>query len=646
MSSTSERVARPRRIGAGEGGVRERSLFRKYAAVFVIVVGSGIAASGAVHSYLSYRDNREALVRLQREKAMAAADSIRQFVQWLEDDVESVTMPGLPTDRQGLMRRRNEDRELLHRVPAIAEVSYLDPSGRERLRVSRLGLDAIDSGVDRSTAPSFQEATSKEFYFGPVYFKEGSEPYTTVAISLGPHGGVVSAQASLKYVSDLVGSISVGKAGYAYAVDSRGDLIVHRDVSAVLRRTNLSSLPQVQAALAAASRKVPMRATVGRDPQGRRVLTAEQVIGPPLGWHVFVEQPLSQAYASLDASILRNALLLGASLVLAALTGLFLARRMVGPIRALEAGAARIGSGELDHQIHVRTGDELEALADAFNQMTTRLRRSYEEVEASRARLVMAADAERRRIEHDIHDGIQPGIVALTAKAGLARQQLRRSPQLADATLVELQHDIRKLLEDLREWAHGIHPSVLSDHGLIEAIEARIERIPSKVVIHAEARLRGTRYADEIEVAAFYLVSEGLANALKHARATTAQVTVRRRDGRLIVEVSDDGVGFDPSLVSGSGIRNLADRVEAVGGKLRIDSQSGAGTRLFAEFPARDGRMAHRNADAHRRPPSPRVAEIGEEGLVTVESAATDPPLPHTGQGNDPIAPSEHHIPH
>ena len=187
---------------------------------------------------------------------------------------------------------------------------------------------------------------------------------------------------------------------------------------------------------------------------------------------------------------------------------------------------------------------------------------------------------------------------------------------------------------------------MLSDHGLIEAIEARIERIPSKVVIQAEARLRGTRYADEIEVAAFYLVSEGLANALKHARATTAQVTVRRRDGRLIVEVSDDGVGFDPSLVSGSGIRNLADRVEAVGGKLRIDSRSGAGTRLFAEFPARDGRMAHRNADAHRRPPSPRVAEIGEEGLVTVESAATDPPSPHTGHGDDPIAPSEHHTPH
>jgi signal transduction histidine kinase len=620
MLSTGKKATTPRRSNTGEGGsLRGRSLFRKYAAVFVVVVGSGVVVSGFVHSYFSYRDNKEALIGLQREKATAAADSIRQFVQRLEGDLESVAMPGLSTDRQGLLRRRDQYREFLHRVPAIAEVSYLDPSGRERLSVSRLGLDVIDSGVDRSEQPSFHEATSSQLYFGPVYFRGGSEPYTTVAISLGPQEGVVSAQASLKLISDLVRSISVGEAGYAYAVDSQGELITHRDISVVLRSTNLSSLPQVLAALTAASRKEPSRVTVGRDPHGRRVLTAEQPIGP-FGWHVFVEQPLSEAYASLYASILRNALLLTGSLILAVLTGLFLARRMVGPIRALEAGAARIGSGELDHQIHIRTGDELEALADAFNQMTARLRWSYEEVEASRARLVMAGDAERRRIEHDIHDGVQPGIIALTAKAGLARQQLRRSPQLAHATLVELQHDIRKILEDLREWAHGIHPPVLSDHGLVEAIEARIERIPSNVVIQAEPELRGARFADEIEVAAFYLVFEGLANALKHAHATSAQVTVRCRDSRLIVEVSDDGIGFDPSLASGSGIRNLGDRVEAVGGKLRLDSRSGAGTRLFAEFPARDRGMAHRDADVLRRPASPWVAESGEQRFVTPEA--------------------------
>lgn len=176
MSSTSKKAANPRPSDTGKGGSVRKSLFRKYTAVFVVVVGSGIVASGLVHSYFSYRDNKEALIRLQREKATAAADSIRQFVQRLEDDLQSVAMPGLPTDRQGLMRRREEDRELLHRVPAIAEVSYLDPSGRERLRVSRLGLDVIDSGVDRSKEPSFQQATSSQLYFGPVYCPSPTQP--------------------------------------------------------------------------------------------------------------------------------------------------------------------------------------------------------------------------------------------------------------------------------------------------------------------------------------------------------------------------------------------------------------------------------------------------------------------------------------
>jgi len=183
---------------------------------------------------------------------------------------------------------------------------------------------------------------------------------------------------------------------------------------------------------------------------------------------------------------------------------------------------------------------------------------------------------------------------------------------------------------------------VLSDHRLIEAIEARIEQIPSNVVIQAEAGLRGARYADEIEVAAFYLVSEGLANALKHAHATTAKVAVRRRDGRLIVEVSDDGIGFDTSLAPGSGIRNLGDRVEAVGGKLRIDSRSGAGTRLVAELPAKDRELAQHDgeADALRRPAATIQSPLASTTSVTERRPCTPSlsprPTERDGLGPEP----------
>jgi signal transduction histidine kinase len=200
---------------------------------------------------------------------------------------------------------------------------------------------------------------------------------------------------------------------------------------------------------------------------------------------------------------------------------------------------------------------------------------------------VQAEEAGRRRIERDIHDGVQQELVALLAKARLARNQLARDPALAAATLAELQADARQALEDLRELAHGIHPPVLSDRGLLEAIEAQTARLPVPVHIDADGVGRGTRYAAEIEGAAYFLVCEGLANALKHAAATRIEVRLAVLPDGLRVEVADDGRGFEPSGVAGSGLRGLADRIEALGGYLEIVSRPAGGTRLIALLPTR-----------------------------------------------------------
>ena len=194
--------------------------------------------------------------------------------------------------------------------------------------------------------------------------------------------------------------------------------------------------------------------------------------------------------------------------------------------------------------------------------------------------------AGRRRIERDIHDGVQQELVALLAKARLARNQLMRDPRLAETTLTELQADARQALEDLRELAHGIHPPLLSDRGLLEAIEAQTGRLPVPVRIDADGLERGTRYATEIEGAAYFLVCEGLANALKHAWATRIEVRLAALPDGLRVEVADDGRGFEPCGVASSGLRGLADRVEALGGQLEIVSRPAGGTRLIALLPA------------------------------------------------------------
>src|SRR5262249_44308322 len=269
---------------------------------------------------------------------------------------------------------------LLRQVPAIAELAQLDASGREQLRVSRTAVDEIGSNTDLSNHPSFINAMANKVYYGPVYFRGESEPYMTIALAGAFRDvGVSVAEINLKFVFDLVSQIKVGRKGRAYVVDAQARLIAHPDISLVLRKLDLSSLAQVRAARAVGEALLGA-VQVANDIEGRRVLTAYAPIAP-LDWLVFVELPVDEVYEPLYATIGRTGLLLLAALGLAFLAGMFLARTMVVPIQALRAGAARIGSGDLGQRISVKTGDELEGLADQFNEMAGRLQDSYTDLE-------------------------------------------------------------------------------------------------------------------------------------------------------------------------------------------------------------------------------------------------------------------------
>jgi signal transduction histidine kinase len=215
-----------------------------------------------------------------------------------------------------------------------------------------------------------------------------------------------------------------------------------------------------------------------------------------------------------------------------------------------------------------------------------------EDLRASRQRLVAAADQARRDLERDLHDGVQQQIVALMAKLRLARNQLARDPAVAGQTLAEAQAEAQQTLQDLRELARGIHPSVLSDQGILAAVQSRITRLPIGVRLTAGPELAGARYPDQIEGAAYFLVCEALVNVVKHAHASQVQVTLSDDRSRLLVEITDDGAGFVPADAAGSGLTGLTDRIEAVGGSLSIRSRPGTGTRLAGELPARGRRPA------------------------------------------------------
>ena len=358
------------------------TLFWKYLSVLVLLVGGVLVTGGLVELYFSYEQAKREIVALEREKALLVADRIEKFVRAIESQVRGTLSPradetvavaraGRP-DTQAMTTAVAEQRELeflrlLRNVPSVTDIWHLDADGRERLRISRVGLDAVDSGTDFSQSPEFREARSGETWYGPVFFRNESEPHVKLAVALKETPEEVTvAEISLRSIWDIVSRVQVGRAGYAYVIDFEGRLIAHPDISMVLQKKDL----QIQLA-ETARRPATAAVVVATGLNGEEVLVAHATL-PPLGWLV-IEQPLKEAFAPLRTRIALNAILLAVGLALAVLASVLLARRMARPVRELQAGAARVGRGELDHRIDIRTGDELEALAGEFNQAAAQL---------------------------------------------------------------------------------------------------------------------------------------------------------------------------------------------------------------------------------------------------------------------------------
>ncbi|HET6222349.1 MAG TPA: GAF domain-containing protein, partial [Dongiaceae bacterium] len=354
----------------------KRGLFLKYVVLFVGLVAAVLVINAALGLWFVYQENRRASIEVQHEKAEAAAQRIESFVREIERQIGWVAQAqwaALPVDQ-----RRFDYVRLMRQVPAITELVQIDREGREQLKVSRLTMDVVGSGTDLSKEPAFVEAMGKRVWFGPVYFRKESEPYMTMAVPHGGRGGVTVAEINLKLILDVISQIKVGKDGYAYVVGPQGRLVAHPDISLVLRGTDMMRLPQVAAALAAPDSNSPVPDSINL--AGVSVLSAHADI-PALKWLVFVEVPTIEAQQPVIDAGLRALGLLILGLLIAAGAGALLARRMVVPIRAMQAGAERIGSGELGHRLSVKTGDELESLANQFNRSAAALEESYATLE-------------------------------------------------------------------------------------------------------------------------------------------------------------------------------------------------------------------------------------------------------------------------
>jgi PAS domain S-box-containing protein len=491
----------------------------------VALVSGALLVSGLVDLYFSYRENKAALVRLQREMAEAGASRMDQFVRAIEDQIGWTTQ--VLSRQQGSSLERRSFDDLLREAPSITEASYLDAAGREQLRISRLGMDVVGSQMDYSTEPKFLEAKSGKTFFGPVYFREGSEPYLTIAMSgKGQDAGVTVAEVNLKFIRDVVSQIKVGKAGHAYVLDSRGDLIAHPDMNLVLKKTSFASLPQVRDAMTGSPKPGDARdeATIARNLQGRQVLTASATI-IPLGWLVFVEQPLAEAFAPLYSSMIRTGILLLVGLGVSVMASVLLARKMVNPIQALQARAARIGAGALDERIEIRTGDELEALANQFNSMAEQLRDSYANLE-QRMEALRESEQKYRNIIENAVEGIFQATADgryLSVNSAFARMCGFTSPEQMIGAITDIAHQLYVDPEDRMRIRR-----LYDDPGFVKGFEAQFRRKDGGL-IWVSITARSVR--DESGVLLYY---EGTIQDITERKRAELEVQSHREQLRLL----------------------------------------------------------------------------------------------------------------
>lgn len=341
-------------------------LFAKYVMALVGLVVFVLAVNGAMEIWISYRGIKTSLTDGMSEKAEATAKRIQQSMSDLERQISRVTR----ASSNSLELRRADYAQLLGQVPAVSQLTLLSGQGREQLRVTRQTVIEGSNAVF-SRDLSISETATRGTSFATPYFRDG-QPFMSIALSHSD-SQITAAEINLGFLQDFLGDTQVGKVGYAYVVDARGHVLASSTKGPEIGK-DVSKLPQVAAIKGALLSE-------GKDISGQDVLTAVGGV-PRVNWFVFFEQPTAQALTPIRDQLVRIALLIAMGLVTAIIAGTVMARRMLVPIKALRAGAHRLGAGDFSHRIEVKTSDELEELADQFNGMASQLAETYSGLEA------------------------------------------------------------------------------------------------------------------------------------------------------------------------------------------------------------------------------------------------------------------------
>ena len=609
---------------------RRGRLLRQYFLISFVLVSGGLITSGLWEIYFRYQEARATIADLQQEAAAAAAFKLGQFVQELHRSMTAatrsrdVTAKGLSASYQFELER------LLLVAPAITEVVALDAKGLVRARASRLRTVLPEGQRDFSASVAFQQARRGQVHFGPAHFVRDSEPFMTIAIPIehlaGEIVGVLLAEVSLIYVGEnVVARLADGETGYTYVVSRAGDLLAHPQVNLVLQRRNVTHLGQVGAAMSSAAAGASSKGTLTRNLQGEQVFSSYAAIAD-LDWVVFVERPAAEVYRPLYASLRRTAALLLVGLLMALLASLLVARRILRPLRTLRHGVQRIGSGDLGFRLDVKTGDELEMLAEEFNRMTARLQEAHEGLErkvAERTQELVALNQQldqANRLKSQFLANVSHELrTPMNAIIGFTRLVMRKT----DGQIAALQHaNLQKVLisaDHLLTLINGLLDLSKIEAGRMEVspVSFELRDLVHTAVATVEPLLKHDRVRFVVDVEPDLpplrtdreklkqVVLNLLSNAAKFTDDGVITLSATRAGGRLRLAVSDTGIGIPPEALpyifeefrqvdmsstrrhggTGLGLAIVRRLTRLLGGEVTAESELGKGSTFTVTLP-------------------------------------------------------------
>jgi signal transduction histidine kinase len=614
---------------------RGRLLWHYFLISFVLLAG-GLITSGLWELYFRYQEVRENIASAQRQAASEAASRLEQFVQEIHGSLTAATRSREVTARGLSPNYRFELERLLLIAPAVTEVIAVDAAGVRQASAARLRTVLPEGKRDFSTSSAFHAARRGEVYFGPAYFVRDTEPYMTIAVPIehlvGEIVGVLLAEVSLIYVSEhVVARLADEESSYVYVVNRAGDLLAHPQVNLVLQRTNVGHVEQVRGALGSAA--AGSKGVLTRNLKGEQVFSSYATI-PSLNWIVFVERPAEEVYRPLYASIRRTATLLLVGLGMTLLASLLVARRILRPLQTLRHGVERIGSGDLSFRLDVKTGDELERLAEEFNRMTARLQEAYAGLEhkvAERTQELVTLNEELDRanrlksqflanVSHELR-------TPMNAIIGFTRLVMRKT----EGQIAPLQHaNLQKVIvsaEHLLNLINGLLDLSKIEAGRMEVspdrfdvgelvqvsiatIEPMLKHDRVRMVAEMDPGLPPiTTDRDKLKQILLNLLS----NAAKFTDEGVIRISVWRAGATLVLAVSDTGIGMPAEALNyifdefrqvdmsstrrhggtGLGLTIVRRLARLLGGDVTVESELGKGSMFTITLPL---------AVEHRRP--------------------------------------------